>query len=78
MEQLILISFILSLVLGVLRGIDLVFFTNSATGLCMVGSVWLRYSLLWLDAKQSRMSPPCMVTARLLAMLPALRRLALC
>ena len=46
MEQLILISFILSLVLGVLRGIDLVFFTNSATGLCMVGSVWLRYALL--------------------------------
>lgn len=46
MEQLILISFILSLVLGVLRGLDLVFFTNSATGLCMVGSVWLRYTLL--------------------------------
>ena len=46
MEQLILISFILSLVLGVLRGLDLVFFTNSATGLCMVGSVWLRYALL--------------------------------
>lgn len=50
MDQLILISFILSVVLGAARGIDLIFFTNSVTGLCMTGSVWLRYAGLAVAA----------------------------
>jgi len=46
MEQLMLVSFILSGILLVLRGLDLAFFTDAATGLCLTGSVWLRYAAL--------------------------------
>ena len=37
---------ILSVLLGVLRAADLVFGTDAATGLCVVGSVWWRYAAL--------------------------------
>ena len=46
MNLLILISIILSVILGLLRGLDLAFFTDAATRLCLTGSVWLRYFLL--------------------------------
>ena len=46
MNLLILISFILSVLLGVGRGIDLALFTDAETGLCTAGSVWLRYGAL--------------------------------
>ena len=46
MDQLILISIILSGILCVLRGLDLAFFTEAATGLPLMGSVWLRYGAL--------------------------------
>lgn len=46
MNVLILISFILSVLLGVGRGVDLALFTDAETGLCAVGSVWLRYAAL--------------------------------
>lgn len=34
------------LLLGVVRGVDLAFFIDPATGFCTVGSVWLRYGAL--------------------------------
>ena len=42
------VSFVLGLsaLLGVLRAADLMFGTDSATGLCTVGSVWWRYAAL--------------------------------
>ncbi len=46
MDQLMLASFILSGILLVLCGLDLAFFTDAATGLCLTGSVWLRYAAL--------------------------------
>lgn len=46
MNLLILLSFILSVLLGVGRGVDLALFTDAETGLCTVGSVWLRYAAL--------------------------------
>lgn len=46
MDLLILISIILSGILCVLRGLDLAFFTDAATGLPLMGSVWLRYGAL--------------------------------
>lgn len=46
MDSLILVSLILSVLLGVFRGIDLAFWTDAETGLCVVGSVWLRYAVL--------------------------------
>jgi len=46
MNLLILLSFILSVLLGAGRGLDLAFFTDAETGLCTVGSVWLRYAAL--------------------------------
>lgn len=46
MDLLILISFILSVVLGLAHGADLVWGTDPATGLCTVGSVWWRYLAL--------------------------------
>lgn len=46
MNSLIFTSIILSVILGLLRGLDLAFFTDAATGLCLTGPVWLRYLLL--------------------------------
>ena len=43
---LILTSIILSVILGVSRMVDLALFTDAETGLCVVGSVWLRYPAL--------------------------------
>ena len=46
MDLLILLSIILSVLLGVGRAVDLALFTDPASGLCMAGSVWLRYAAL--------------------------------
>ena len=46
MNSLILVSLILSVLLGIFRGIDLTFWTDAETGLCVVGPVWLRYVAL--------------------------------
>ena len=46
MNSLILVSLILSVLLGIFRGIDLTFWTDAETGLCVVGPVWLRYAAL--------------------------------
>lgn len=46
MNQLMLVSFLFSGILLVLRGLDLAFFTDAASGLCLTGSVWLRYAVL--------------------------------
>lgn len=46
MNSLILVSLILSVLLGIFRGIDLTFWTDAETGLCTVGPVWLRYAAL--------------------------------
>ena len=46
MNSLILVSLILSVLLGIFRGIDLTFWTDTETGLCVVGPVWLRYAAL--------------------------------
>ena len=45
MNSLILVSLILSVLLGIFRGIDLTFWTDAETGLCVVGPVWLRYAV---------------------------------
>ena len=42
MTSLILVSLILSVLLGIFRGIDLTFWTDAETGLCVVGPVWHR------------------------------------
>lgn len=46
MNLLIIGSMILSVILGVGRGMDLTLFTDLDTGLCLTGSVWLRYAAL--------------------------------
>lgn len=46
MNPSVLLVFILSVLLGVLRAADLAFGTDAATGLCVVGSVWWRYLAL--------------------------------
>ena len=46
MNLLILTSIILSVILGVGRMVDLALFTDAETGLCVAGSVWLRYAAL--------------------------------
>ena len=46
MNLLIFTSIILSVILGVGRMVDLALFTDAETGLCVVGSVWLRYAAL--------------------------------
>ena len=46
MNLLILTSIILSVILGVGRMADLALFTDAETGLCVAGSVWLRYAAL--------------------------------
>ena len=49
MNFFIMVSLFLSAALGVFRGIDLALLTDAETGLCIVGSVWLRY-IPWLAA----------------------------
>lgn len=46
MNFFIIVSLFLSAALGVFRGIDLALLTDAETGLCIVGSVWLRYGAL--------------------------------
>ena len=46
MNFFIMVSLILSVLLGIFRGIDLALLTDAETGLCIVGSVWLRYGAL--------------------------------
>ena len=46
MNLLILASMILSVIFGVGRMADLALFTDAETGLCVMGSVWLRYAAL--------------------------------
>ena len=46
MNFFIVVSLILSVLLGIFRGIDLALLTDAETGLCIVGSVWLRYGAL--------------------------------
>ena len=46
MNFFIMVSLILSVLLGIFRGIDLTFWTDAETGLCIVGPVWLRYGAL--------------------------------
>ena len=46
MNPSVLFVFILSILLGVLRAVDLAFGTDAVTGLCVVGSVWWRYLAL--------------------------------
>ena len=46
MNLLIFASIVLSVLLGVGRAVDLACFTDPSTGLCLVGSVWLRYAAL--------------------------------
>lgn len=46
MNFFIMVSLFLSAALGVFRGIDLAFWTDAETGLCIVGPVWLRYGAL--------------------------------
>ena len=46
MNFFIMVSLFLSVAVGVFRGIDLALLTDAETGLCIVGSVWLRYAAL--------------------------------
>lgn len=46
MNGLILISVVLSVLAGLLRGADLLWWTDAGSGLCTVGSVWWRYAVL--------------------------------
>lgn len=46
MNLLILLSIILSVLLGVSHAVDLALFVDPETGLCLTGSVWLRYAAL--------------------------------
>lgn len=46
MNFFIMVSLFLSAALGIFRGIDLALLTDAETGLCIVGSVWLRYGAL--------------------------------
>ena len=46
MNFFIMVSLILSVLLGIFRGIDLALLADAETGLCIVGSVWLRYGAL--------------------------------
>ena len=43
MNFFIMVSLFLSAALGVFRGIDLTFWTDAETGLCVIGPGWLRY-----------------------------------
>ena len=68
MNFFIMVSLFLSAALGVFRGIDLALLTDAETGLCIVGSVWLRYGALAVAvgaAAVSRRPMRCGATARL-------------
>ena len=71
MNFFIVVSLILSVLLGIFRGIDLALLTDAETGLCIVGSVWLRYGALAVAvgvagaAAVSRSLTRCGDTARL-------------
>jgi len=70
MNFFIVVSLILSVLLGIFRGIDLALLTDAETGLCIVGSVWLRYGALAVAvgvavAAGSRSLTRCGDTARL-------------
>ena len=65
MNFFIMVSLFLSAALGVFRGIDLALLTDAETGLCIVGSVWLRYGALAVAAAVSRRPARCGATARL-------------
>ena len=71
MNFFIMVSLILSVLLGIFRGIDLALLTDAETGLCIVGSVWLRYGALAVAvgaavaAAVSRSLTRCGDTARL-------------
>ena len=89
MNFFIVVSLILSVLLGIFRGIDLALLTDAETGLCIVGSVWLRYGAwpsvsLWRRAAAvSRSLTRCGDTARLPASwhwrrLSAMERLLCC
>ena len=53
MNFFIMVSLFLSAALGVFRGIDLALLTDAETGLCIVGSVWLRYGALAVAVRRS-------------------------
>ena len=81
MNFFIMVSLFLSAALGVFRGIDLALLTDAETGLCIVGSVWLRYGAL--AAAVSRRPARCGATARFPASwhwrrLSAMERLLCC
>ena len=86
MNFFIMVSLFLSAALGVFRGIDLALLTDAETGLCIVGSVWLRYGALAVAvgaAAVSRSLTRCGDTARLPASwhwrrLSAMERLLCC
>lgn len=91
MNFFIMVSLFLSAALGVFRGIDLAFLTDAETGLCIVGSVWLRYGALAVAvgaavaaaAAVSRRPMRCGATARFPASwhwrrLSAMERLLCC
>ena len=68
MNFFIMVSLILSVLLGIFRGIDLALLTDAETGLCIVGPVWLRYGALAVAvgaAAVSRSLTHCGDTARL-------------
>lgn len=73
MNFFIMVSIFLSAALGVFRGIDLALLTDAETGLCIAGSVWLRYGALAVAvgtavaaaAAVSRRPARCGATARL-------------
>ena len=70
MNFFIMVSLFLSAALGVFRGIDLALLTDAETGLCIVGSVWLRYGALAVAvgaavAAVSRRPARCGAAARL-------------
>ena len=58
MNFFIMVSLFLSAALGVFRGIDLAFLTDAETGLCIVGSVWLRYGALAAARPSRRCTGP--------------------
>ena len=72
MNFFIMVSLFLSAALGVFRGIDLALLTDAETGLCIVGSVWLRYGALAVavgaavaDRKSTRLNSSHPTTSRM-------------
>ena len=65
MNFFIMVSLILSVLLGIFRGIDLALLTDAETGLCIVGSPWPSVPLWRRAAAVSRSLTRCGDTARL-------------